>query len=235
MIEWSLNPLVVIGAAIAVMFFGYFFGLFEGRVQGSKKHNIEDTEVKNLQPEPLPPASPPLPSDETPVLDLSRDIAGKLRLKLDGHGVDSSALNPEQRKRLIEILTVIRPWLVESKSVTPPAAPQPAPAAAPPPMPVPTPTPAPQPAAPLPDADDEDLPAPPQSIVAQIDSVLQARLMGTPLAEKGIRLQESLEGDVIIWVGTNKHDDIEDVPDEAIKAAFKAAVKEWENKYTPGL
>jgi len=71
--------------------------------------------------------------------------------------------------------------------------------------------------------------------VAQINSVLQARLAGTPLADKGVRLQESLEGGVLVWVGINKYESIDDVPDEQIKAAIRAAIVEWENKYTPGL
>lgn len=33
----TLNLFVLIGIALAVMFFGYFFGLFEGRGQGYKK------------------------------------------------------------------------------------------------------------------------------------------------------------------------------------------------------
>ena len=96
-------------------------------------------------------------------------------------------------------------------------------------------SPAPKPAAPPPIASDEE-PAPaPLSIVAQIDSVLQARLARTPLAEKGIRLQESLDGGVIVWVGIDKYGGIDDVPDEQVKAALRAAIAEWENKYTPGL
>ena len=65
--------------------------------------------------------------------------------------------------------------------------------------------------------------------------MLQARLARTPLAEKGIRLQESLDGGVIVWVGIDKYGGIDDVPDEQIKAALRAAIAEWENKYTPGL
>jgi hypothetical protein len=71
--------------------------------------------------------------------------------------------------------------------------------------------------------------------VAQIDSVLQTRLAGTPLAEKGIRLQESPEGGVLVWVGVEKYGGIDDVPDAQIKTALRAAIAEWENKYTPGL
>jgi hypothetical protein len=77
--------------------------------------------------------------------------------------------------------------------------------------------------------------AAPQSIVEQIDAILHAQLAGTPLMEKGIRLQESPEGGVIVWVGINKYQGLEDVPDDQIKAVIRAAISAWENKYTPGI
>jgi hypothetical protein len=266
MLEWFQNPAFSIAFAVGLMFFGYFFGLFEGRGQGYKRRKAEEAENEetDLENEPLPLASPPSPSDETPMLNLSMDEAGQLRLKLDGQKTDTSALDAGQRKRLIEIITRMRPWL-ETRKTTPPPQPQPrsgrepngairpapSPQGAsssqrtPPPQTVSSSkaTPAPSSAArgeritapPDPDKDEEEEPAPEtQSIVAQIDSILQARLAGTPLAEKGVRLQESPEGGVLVWVGLNKYEGIEDVPDEGIKAALKGAVAEWEDKFTPG-
>ena len=250
MATWTLNPLVAIGIALAVMFFGYFFGLFEGRGQGYKKRQKEEAEDKKQRPlvEPLPPASPPAPSDEIPVLGVNLAPDGQLRLQMDGQHVDTTALDTERRKRLIAILTQMRPWLEAPKSA-PPAKPRPAPSPqgvpspqkAPSAKPMPAPTPslsakpapsAPKPAAPAPA--EEDRPAAPNSIVAQIDSVLQAHLVGTTLADKGIRLQESPTGGVLVWVGINKYESIDDVPDEQIKATIRAAIATWENKYTPG-
>ena len=258
---WTFNPLVAIGIGLALMFFGYFFGLFEGRGQGYKKRQQEEADEMRHQPAP-PPASPPTPSDETPILNVSVGMDGQPRLKLDGQGVDTSALDAEKRRRLIAILTQMRPWL--EPSAPKPAAPQPSASAQPRPAsspkgtplsermsqagmapslgttPPPTPAPAPQPtpvakaAMPAPD-DEAEKPIGPQSIVAQIDSILQTRLTGTPLAGRGIRLQESLQGGVIVIVGINKYESVEDVPDHEIKAAIRAAITEWENKYTPGL
>jgi len=254
MAEWLQNPLVLIGIAIGVMFFGYFFGLFEGRGQGYKNRQKEEAEEKKHAPriDPLPPASPVVPSDEIPVLDVSMAPDGELRLKMDGQRINTSALDAEQRKRLIAILTLMRPWLEVPKSAPPAPKPQPAspqqgtasPQTASSPQGTATPkrTPAPAPAAderptaPPPDDIAEDEPPPAQeSMVAQIDSVLQARLAHTPLADMGIRLQESLGGGVLVWVGVSKYESIEDVPDEQIKAALRGAIAEWENKYTPGL
>jgi hypothetical protein len=247
--EWLQNPVVIFALAIGAMFFGYFFGLFEGRGQGYKRRQEEEAEKKENEPppEPLPPASPAISSDETPVLDVSADKSGQLHLTLDGQRTDPSTLSSDQRKRLIEILTHMRPWLETSKPAPSPQGGQspkgtPSPQeASPPPPPSPSPRPSSAPATesrpPVsPPANSEDEPAAaPDSIVAQIDSILQSQIAGTPLIEKGIRLQESPEGGVIVWVGMSKFQGVEDVPDEQIKAAIRAAISVWESKFTPGF
>ncbi len=237
--EWLLNPWVAAGIGLAVLFFGYFFGLFEGRGQGYTKRKEEEVEDQDLQPkrEPPPLANHLAPSDETPILGISMDTARKLQLTLDGQQVNTSAIDTDQRKRLIAILTMIRPWLEMPKVDPPPSAPRPA--ATPMPNPTPTspppaPAPAPQAVTPPLDADADEPATEPLSIVAQIDSVLQTRLAGTALVNKGIRLQESLEGGVIVWVGLDKYKGVDEVPDETVKEVIKAAIAEWENKYTPG-
>ncbi len=242
MLEWLQNPIVSIAFAVGLMFFGYFFGLFEGRGQGYKRRQEEEAEKKETEPvaEKPPPAAPVVPPDEIPFLDVSKNKSGQLRLMLDGQRTDPSTLSTDQRKRLIEVLTLMRPWLESPKSAhptqgTPPPA-QPKPAQSPQPSSQevrPAPTAAPRPAVPT-SAGSEDAPAASaNSIVAQIDSILQAHIAGTPLVEKGIRLQESPEGGVIVWVGIDKFQGVEDVPDEQIKAAIRAAIALWENKYTP--
>jgi len=238
--EWLQSPVVVFGLAIGAMFFGYFFGLFEGRGQGYKRRQEEEAETKKDEPAPAepPPVTPDLPPDETPVLNVSKDKGGKLRLKLDGQRTDPSTLSTDQRKRLIEILTLIRPWLESSKpaqspqGTPPPAQPKPAqsprevrPTTASSPKPVQSPAPVGEDKAPAPAAN---------SIVAQIDSILQAHIAGTPLIERGVRLQESPEGGVLVWVGIEKYQGVEEVPDEQIKAAIRAAIAQWENSYTSG-
>jgi len=172
---------------------------------------------------------------------------GMLTLDLDGVRANTSALTADQRKRLIEMLTVIRPWL-EGKPAPAPAAPLP-PAQPQPAVPAPTPIasrpasqslpsqPAISPTGPRPATiAKEDRPsAPATSIVAQIDSVLQERLAGTPLEDRGVFLAQSPDGGVMVYVGLTKYMAIDDVPDAEVKAAIRAAITEWENKYTPGL
>jgi hypothetical protein len=161
---------------------------------------------------------------------------------MDGQKVDTSALSAEQRKRLIGLLSLMRPWL-EGKSAPLEAAPPPA-------MPrTPTP-PAPAPVMEVRQVNPEIVPPvfpeaipdvkpaappPPLSIVEQINSVLQMRMMNTPLAKRDIRLRESHEGGVEVLVGLKKYAAVDEVPDEEVKSAIRAAIAEWEKKYTPGL
>jgi hypothetical protein len=48
-------------------------------------------------------------------------------------------------------------------------------------------------------------------------------------------LTQSPEGGVIVYVGLTKYMGVDSVPDPEIKAAIRAAISEWENKYTPGI
>lgn len=239
-----------------MMIVGWTMGFFDSNMRSSKKIKqaeasaetaIRDARNKTTQAEEklASIAANPVKVDD-PGLFRIKNENGVLTLDLDGARVDTAALTSDQRKRLIEMLTLVRPWL-EGKPVTvppapaspppPPAQPKPAPvistSAAPPPVraaPPQTTTPRPATIA------KEDRPAAPVgSIVNQIDSVLQALLAGTPLEERGIFLAQSPEGGVMVYVGLTKYMGIDEVPDPEIKAAIRAAITEWENKYTPGL
>jgi hypothetical protein len=247
MLEWLQNPVVAIGLAIVAMFFGYFFGLFEGRGQGYKKRQAEEPETEETEPasDPLPPVHLSAPSNEISVLDVSMDSAGRLRLNLEGERIEASTITPEQRKRIIAVLTQIRPFLegtTQAQAQTPAPTPPPAP-----PRPVSPPREAPSAGtmsavapsssskpAPSPGKAKEEPVAAPESIVEQVDAILQSQMIGTPLMERGIRLQESPEGGVIVWVGMEKFEGVNEVPDEQIQAAIRAAISVWENKFTPG-
>jgi hypothetical protein len=77
--------------------------------------------------------------------------------------------------------------------------------------------------------------AAPTSMVGQINAILQLRIANTNLATQGVTVMESPSGGVNVYVGINKYEGIEDVPSEEVKAAIRAAIAEWEKKYTPGL
>ncbi len=222
----------------AALIFVYGFGLFEGRNQGYKKRKVEEADLKKETPD-LKPVSVTV---DDPGLLRIRNETGFITLDLDGSRVDTTALTAEQRRRLIEMLNLMRPWLEGKPAAAPVTAPpahhsqpkyvadtrQDAPA-----MPPPTPRQA-VPHSPVMAKEDRPI-APAGSIVTQIDAVLQARLAGTPLEDRGVFLTQSPEGGVTVYVGLTKYAGIDEVPDPEIKAAIRGAITEWENKYTPGL
>src|SRR5215510_7106774 len=56
---------------------------------------------------------------EDPGIMRIKNENGYLTLDLDGARVDTSALSPDHRKRLIELLTLIRPWLEGKPAAAP--------------------------------------------------------------------------------------------------------------------
>jgi hypothetical protein len=70
-----------------------------------------------------------------------------------------------------------------------------------------------------------------QSIVAQVDLILQENLLGTELGKKGIRLVESPEKGMLVYVGVQQYASVEDVPDAEVQVAIRAAVAHWERRY----
>ena len=111
-----------IGIAMVAMFFGYGFGLFEGRSQGYKKRKKEEAAEKKDVPvveAPRPAPEPVKIKVDDPGLLRIKNEHGYLALDLDGARVDTTALTTDQRKRLIEMLSLMRPWL-EGKPVAAP-------------------------------------------------------------------------------------------------------------------
>src|SRR5215211_561216 len=201
---------------IAALIFVYIFGLFEGRGQGYKKRKTEEAGQPKDQPE----AKTVTVKVDDPGLLRIKNENGYITLDLDGARVDTTALTSDQRKRLIEMLNLMRPWL-EGRQVAAPSTPPPAPVAPQPrPTPMtsapPPPTVTPQPIAPRVNTiAKEDRPIPPAgSIVSQIDSILQSRIVGTPLEERGEFFAQSPEGGVMVYVGLTKYMGVEYVPDD---------------------
>ncbi|HSL44488.1 MAG TPA: hypothetical protein VK897_13715 [Anaerolineales bacterium] len=243
-------------AWIAGLLFVYIFGLVEGRSKGYKKRKTEEEQEKRDAPPPAP-ETVTVNVDDPGLLRIKNEN-GAFTLDLDGARVNPTSLSADQRKRLIDLLNIMRPWLEGRPAPAPSAPAAPAPSR-PVPMNEPVNRPAPLPPVPPISAQPaarqpvdtgpvrstsprpaiiakEDRPvAPANSIVSQIDTVLQTRLAGTPLEERGIFLTESSEGGVAVYVGLTRYNGIDDVPDPEIKAAIRAAIAEWEDKFTPGL
>lgn len=246
-------------AWIAGLIFVYLFGLYEGRGQGYKRRKAEEEQEKKDQPAPSSQIKTETVTVDDPGLLRIKNENGAFALDLDGRRVNPTSLSSDQRKRLIDMLNIMRPWLEGRSAPAPsmntslpptpsqptsvserletfggtPARSQPAPVqpARPASQPVPPST-APR----FSTIAKEDRPSTPaNSIVGQIDSILQARLEGTPLGERGIFLTQSPEGGVMVYVGLTRYNGVDDVPDPEVKAAIRAAISEWEDRYTPGL
>ncbi|MFZ6027394.1 MAG: hypothetical protein ACOYYS_06735 [Chloroflexota bacterium] len=65
------------------------------------------------------------------------------------------------------------------------------------------------------------------SIIAQVDAILQARILGTPFEKSGIRLIEKPDHTMEIEVGLNKYDGIDAVPSADIRSLIRSCVNEW--------
>jgi len=217
---------------IAGLVFVYIFGIFEGRGQGRKRRMEEEAQEKKEQPAP-----PPVKVDDPGLLRIKNEN-GTMTLDLDGQRVQATALTPNQRKRLIEMLNIMRPWL-EGKPASVPAPTNPPPTA----VPIQSrPVPAPNTAPPRPATQStpskpakEEPESAPTSIVGQINAVLHKMIANSSLESRGISLMESPSGGVNVYIGVKRYEAIDDVPDEEIRTAIRAAISEWENTSTPGL
>ncbi|MFZ5856557.1 MAG: hypothetical protein ACOYZ6_06985 [Chloroflexota bacterium] len=248
--DWSRVITIVVGLVALIV--GWAIGFFDSKMRADKK--IQQAEERSelaiqqargeaeravMSAQAARAAAEAKPAlAGTTLLRLWLDSSERPALDLDGQRVDTNPISEPNRKRLLTLITVMRPW-IEGKSTAP--APTPPPSA--PAMPRPTTTPAPIPAVapapapvskPVSPAAKEEKPATAVNIVAQIDEILQARLAHSSLANHAVRLTESPEGAVIVWVGLKKFAGVGEVPDPEVQAIIRAAIAEWEKKYTPG-
>ncbi len=70
---------------------------------------------------------------------------------------------------------------------------------------------------------------PAESIVTQIDEILQAKLAGTHLDDQGIHLVEGPDQSMEIQVGLSSYVEIEAIPDAQVRQLIRISVAEWEN------
>jgi len=71
---------------------------------------------------------------------------------------------------------------------------------------------------------------PPESIVTQVDTILQEKLNDSPFRGEPIRLMEWPGKGMVVMVGLEQYDSVDDVPNELIKILIRSAVKEWEQR-----
>jgi hypothetical protein len=69
---------------------------------------------------------------------------------------------------------------------------------------------------------------PTESIVSQIDAILQEKLRDSELHDEGVRLMEMPGKGMVVMVGLEKYEQVEDVPNNTIQEMIRLAVREWE-------
>ncbi len=227
---------------LVALLIGWVIGFFDSNMRTAKKIKAAEVradlaaaeaEKKIADAQARVKAEAQVAADDPGLLRIKK-VNNVPSLEVDGKLLNVNQVSADQKKRLIELLSLIRPW-VESAQPSPSASTlsaRPGPAPAQPAASSVAPTPV-QPLPTLKPIEEKDILS--LSIVAQIDTVLQARLMNTALAGKGIRLTESQLGGVEVYVGLQKYPSVDDVPDEGIKTAIRAAIAEWEKKFTPGV
>ena len=256
----NLAPVLI---PIVALILGWVIGFFDSNNRTAKKikeaerkaeleiNQTRDEAKRAIQAAEAQAAAVVAPSENS-LLKLSIDEHNRPCLDLDGQRVDTSQLAPEQRKRLVDLMVTMRPWIegsaAQKPAVTSPAVSRPIAAHTPslsrpippsgtkqtPPAATPISQPSSTPVVAAPAIPSKEA-AGPTSMVGQIDAILQVHLTGTPLASRKIRVIESLQGGVVVLIDQDRYESISDVPDAEILAAIRAAVAEWEKKYTPGI
>ena len=189
--------------------------LFIGAAIGSM---IEKALKKRpVAPPPLPASDSKLAQDgDAEVFSAFRSAANQVWLNMDGKRLNSKEeLSPEQRRRLLGLVVDLRPWLETAQPISRDPVPGLESAK---PQEMKTQLPA------------EPVASPPamESIIQQIDKVLQEKLETSQFNERGIQLTEGPGGIVIIKDGANRYEGVEAVPDPQIKSLIQQAVSEWE-------
>ena len=255
----TIPTILLWGLGLAVFLIGGLIGYFNMNMDARKKLDTADQKIETARTEAnlriaeakkmldeakaLNAQAPKVVQqveDKPSLLKLKSEDGFRVQIEMDGQPL-TAPLTPDRKKRLIELLTHIRPWL-EGATAAPQAA-----------QPISRPIQTPPVTAPIPQPAPELKPIPatltlnPQkpklspeqefkllSMVKQIDFVLQKRIAGTPLESLGIHLNDTLHGGLEVQIGSQKFETLDDVPDENIKSAIRGAISEWETKYVPG-
>ncbi len=226
--------LKTIGLWIAIWLVGYVLGLLEAAIKNRGKENkakpAPTTEI-GLD-EKLPHPSPDV--TETAALAVYERISGALKLKIDGETVEyKSDIDSKKRARLLKLVIALRPWLEKPAEAKKPIAPTASARAKVTPTPPPTPAPPPPTLEFDVDAKAEEITQSKLSMVEQIDRILQKKLEGTPLEKRGIQLRTAISGGLLINIGLDEYEWIDDIPDQTIQKIIRESIAEWEESATP--
>ncbi len=217
------------GLWIAIWVVGYALGLMEEKIRNSNKEK-----KRTIVDEKIP--APSSDAEEGAVLALYERISGTLRLRIDGEMVEyKSDLDAEKRARLLKLVIALRPWLEKPATVQKPIAPSAPVIKRAKTIPTPPPTPAPEPPTIEFDVDTkaEEITQSKLNMVEQIDRILQKKLEGNPLEKQGIQLRTAISGGLLIQIGLDEYEWIDEIPDQNIQKIIREASAEWDENATP--
>jgi hypothetical protein len=174
--------------------------------------------------------------DRSPVLKIWQSLQNRSWIiELDGHEYDRSAqLTTNQRNLINQVILKLNDWLAYIPPQKQPETPETSTAATTPEAMDPAATKARfslNPVNVLTNALKADVSLsqlPSESIVSQIDDILQEKLRNSPLSGEPIRLMEWPNKGMVVMVGLNQYDSVDQVPDERIRRLIRSAVSEWE-------
>lgn len=216
--NWQSILIAVIAFAI-----GYGFAMLDRRVTSSMKQSREDAKREPKLVEKVVP--------EKSALSLVLDEGDQPGLRLDGVPLAPGQATADQRKRLIWLLNLTRPWVdAPAGSGVPPLTASFADPAVEPETPRPQLSVTRGVRAMVHNAVITEEPSHGTGIVSQIDAVLQEKLPDSPYSSKEVHLVEGPAGQVYVLVGAQKFDGIDAVSDPGIQAIIHEAVSEWEKR-----
>ncbi len=73
-----------------------------------------------------------------------------------------------------------------------------------------------------------ETPSRPLSMVEQINNIIEQKLSKLVGVQRAVRLVEGTAGSVRVYVGVDRYDTIDDVPDAEVRRVIREAVAEWE-------
>lgn len=72
-----------------------------------------------------------------------------------------------------------------------------------------------------------------QSLATQVDIVLQEKIIGTPFEKRGIHLLDAPDQGLLVQVGIEKYQGVDEVPEAEIREIIREAVAEWGRRTSP--
>jgi len=193
---------------------GFFLGLFLLSLDTPLSRSLTKKEEPSPDLVDHDPASQSLPEVRKPspdsrlILQVWREEDKSPVFDLDGKYLEKDQLP----KDILNLITVQEK---ESSEPEPPRLP-PAAEVLPPPVNV------------IPEIEDEDEEDKMLSVVDEVNNILQKKLVGSPMAGKGIHMMENHNKEIRFWVGLNSYDDVEEIPDPEVRQIIDESVKEWE-------